>query len=326
MIRNPISRDGTQRTARKWRLLRYLAGSLAAVVVVAGAAIIAIARYLVHRVTTPRRSRRPPAYTFTPWEFQISYRTARIPLDGEELDAWFLPQRDPAAPVILMLSGFGGNKSELLGIASALHRDGFASLLFDYRGTGRSSGDIITLGHHETDDARAVLDWLSDELPNAPAGALGYSMGGSVAINLAATDDRIQAVAADSAFATQYGVLAHHVRRATRLRPEPVLAAAAPMFRWKHRRKYADFAPVDLVHMISPRPILLIHPENDAMVPMTEAMLLWNSAREPKQFWLVEGAGHCGAYFEDRTSYCTRISGFFCQALDPAKCEVSAGS
>lgn len=304
------------RSLRVVPFLRYAIGAAVTGAIVFGATVFGVAVYLVRRVTRPKRSRRPPTFTFTPWEFGIPFETLRITIGGtDELDAWLLAQESSTAPVIMILSGHGGNKSELLGIASALHRSGFACLLFDYRGTGLSSGSVITLGHHETDDARTVLDWIVAQRPDAPIGVLGYSLGGSVAINLAATDDRIRAVVTDSAFATQYGVLAHHVRRAIRVRPEPVLAAAAPMFRRKHQRGYSDFAPADLIHMIAPRPLLMIHPEHDRMVPMTEAMHLWENAREPKELWFVRGAEHCGAYFQDREGYCRRVSMFFSHSL-----------
>jgi uncharacterized protein len=292
--------NGTTPSNAKRLSIRYIAGAAATGAVVSGAALFGLASYLVRRVTVPRRPRRPAAYRYTPWEFGIPHTTVRIPLDGGEIDAWFLAQDDRSRPVIIVLSGHNGNKSELLGVSSALFRDGFSCVLFDYRGTGQSTGNVITLGHNETDDARAVLDRTVEEFPGAPIGIIGYSMGGSVAINLASRDDRIGAVVADSAFATQYSVLAHHVHRFTRLRPEPILATAAPMFRRKHQKGYDDFAPADVVHQISPRPLLIIHPGDDIMVPMSEAMQLWENAREPKELWIVEGVGHCGAYFEDR--------------------------
>jgi len=38
---------------------------------------------------------------------------------------------------------------------------------------------------------------------------------------------------------------------------------------------------------------------------------LYEAAREPKELWLVEEAGHCDAYFLDRKTYCERVANFF---------------
>ena len=58
----------------------------------------------------------------------------------------FLPGgEEPAAgfPAILMCHGWGGVKAQLLPFAEAIAREGFAALVFDYRGWGESDGRII---------------------------------------------------------------------------------------------------------------------------------------------------------------------------------------
>ena len=44
---------------------------------------------------------------------------------------------------------------------------------------------------------------------------------------------------------------------------------------------------------------------------MTQAQLLFDAAQEPKELWLLPGVRHCGAYFADRPTYCTRVATFF---------------
>jgi uncharacterized protein len=295
--------------------LRYIGYAILSALGLAAVGVTGLAAYLSNRISRPRRSHRPPHFTFTPWEFQIPYREVSIPIGDDEISAWFLPQQDPNAPCIIGLSGFASQKAELLGISSNLYRDGFAILLLDFRGTGRSRGDVVTMGHNETEDARAAVEWLRVEVPNAPIGIIGYSMGGSVALMLAASDDRIQAVVSDSAFATQRSIFAHHIRRRTGIWPTPVLIAAAPMLKRRHGRRYDDFSPAAHVSRISPRPLLLIHPRDDQMVPFDHAELIWANAGEPKEGWFPEGIAHCGAYFHDRAGYCRRVSTFFRDAL-----------
>lgn len=302
----------TNRTPRV--LLRALY-SVAGATVIAAIGTVGISAYLTSRISAPRRSRRPAHYTFTPWEFQIPYRQLMIPVDGSEISAWHLPQDDPTAPCILVLTGFASHKAELLGISSNLHRDGFQILLVDFRGSGRSPGEMVTMGHNETMDAQAAVDWISTELPGAPIGVLGYSMGGSVALMLTASNPQIGAIVSDSAFATQREILRHHTRRRTRLWPTPILAAADPLLRQKHGRRIDDFSPALSVGNIAPRPFLQIHPKDDQVVPFSQAMTIRDRAGEGFESWYLEEAGHCGAYFADRPGYCKRVSEFFSRTL-----------
>ena len=43
---------------------------------------------------------------------------------------------------------------------------------------------------------------------------------------------------------------------------------------------------------VSPRPLLLIHGERDAIVPAHHSKLLYDAAAQPKELWLLPAAGH----------------------------------
>jgi fermentation-respiration switch protein FrsA (DUF1100 family) len=73
-----------------------------------------------------------------------------------------------------------------------------------------------------------------------------------------------------------------------------------------------------VVGRISPRPLLLIHGEEDETVPVRHAQLLFDAAGDPKQLWRLPGVGHVGAYFADRPEYVRRVTAFFSDALGGA--------
>jgi len=70
------------------------------------------------------------------------------------------------------------------------------------------------------------------------------------------------------------------------------------------------------VARIAPRPLLVIHGAADTTVRPGHAQRLVDAAGEPKEFWLLPGVGHVGAYFADRTAYVDRVAGFFGRALE----------
>jgi uncharacterized protein len=75
-------------------------------------------------------------------------------------------------------------------------------------------------------------------------------------------------------------------------------------------------APLRVVRQIAPRPLLLIHGTADQTIPVSHTQRLYDAAGAPKELWLADGAGHCGAYFLDRPGYCQRVTAFFATALE----------
>jgi len=75
--------------------------------------------------------------------------------------------------------------------ARALHRRDFATLRFNFRGVGRSSGRHDG-GRGEMDDVRTALDLLGSRLPGAAVTLLGYSFGVRVGFEAAAGDPRVR--------------------------------------------------------------------------------------------------------------------------------------
>ncbi len=67
------------------------------------------------------------------------------------------------------------------------------SLRFNFRGVGHSTGTYDE-GRGEMDDARYALEFLSRRYPGVPAIIAGFSFGAYVGLNVAASDDRVQAM------------------------------------------------------------------------------------------------------------------------------------
>jgi uncharacterized protein len=53
-----------------------------------------------------------------------------------------------------------------------------------------------------------------------------------------------------------------------------------------------EFRPEAEAHLIAPRPLLVVHGEDDDYYPVDEAYSLYAKAREPKTLRIIKGAGH----------------------------------
>ena len=106
--------------------------------------------------------------------------------DGTKIHGWYAPHEKPLA-VVLFCHGNGGNITNITGVIRELHdRVGVAVLVFDYRGYGKSEGNPDEAG--VLADARAARAWLADKAGVAENQIvlMGESLGGAVAVDLAA--------------------------------------------------------------------------------------------------------------------------------------------
>jgi fermentation-respiration switch protein FrsA (DUF1100 family) len=148
----------------------------------------------LRRDTPMTRSREPAARTIV-----------RIPTrSGDSLEAWlYLPEGEGPHPVIVMGHGIGAIKAcGLASFAERFQRDGFASLVFDYRHFGGSEGqprELLSF-RRQREDYRTVLGWASAQPSLDPQRIIvwGTSFAGMYVVELAGTDSRLAAAIAQA--------------------------------------------------------------------------------------------------------------------------------
>lgn len=138
----------------------------------------------------------------TPQE-PLGYQTKEIAFHNAQDDVWlggtltYPLNYDPKKeyPVVLFISGSGSqNRDEeifdhkpFFVLADYLARNGIASLRYDDRGTGRSTGVPTACTTEDfTRDAQAGIEHLKKKYPFKKIGVIGHSEGGTIAFRLAA--------------------------------------------------------------------------------------------------------------------------------------------
>jgi uncharacterized protein len=284
-------------------------------------ATVATALYVAEQVTRASKALPLNEYSFTPFDVGVDWERVRIPLDdGAWLGGWWF-RRPQSDKLVIACHGYRGRKTDLLGIGAALWRHGYNVLLFDYRGHGEHAGTRVTVGYRELQDTMAAIRYARQRLPAARLGLIGYSMGAAVAIMAAAREPNIEAVVADSPFATQRSQILRQMIRTLRIGwwSRQVLFVADHLIYRLAGYWPRDVEPIRDVARIVPRPLLLIHGLEDRLIDPADSRMLYEAAGEPKELWLVEGVDHCGAYFLDRTAYVDRVFRFFDTALATAQ-------
>jgi pimeloyl-ACP methyl ester carboxylesterase len=251
------------------------------------------------------------------WGMGAPEQVAVTARDGVRLHSWLFCSPTARASVIV-LHGHGGNKHACLPLARMLYPD-YNVLIPDLRGHGESDGLRTTIGYEERLDVQGAVDLL-EARGLGPVGIFGMSMGGATAILAAAEDPRIAAVVADSPFARlRWAVSQSAVLRGYPAALTPGIAYLGCLATALHLRyRMQAFDPVEVIHRIAPRPLLLMHGVEDEVIPVVSAHTLFARAGEPKELWLVDGMKHCQAVTEAYESFQARLRAFFDRWLVPA--------
>ena len=189
---------------------------------------------------------------------------------GTRVHAWFLASEEKA-PTVIVMHGWTANAGLMLPLAAPLQAAGFHTLFLDGRGHGLSEPDEFTGAAQFAEDIEAALDWLLEDPRVEGVGVLGHSAGGSAALLAASRRGEIAAVVAVSAVADP---------RLIRWGWIPPGTQRALMSYMARRSGYEvdELIPINRMSDIEAS-VLIVHGEQDQIVPVHHAHLLADSDR-----------------------------------------------
>jgi len=258
--------------------------------------------------------------------------------DGLRLAGRWLPaDRDDKSWVadpheaILLLHGYTGSIApDLVEYGPFLRRT--ANVLgIDFRGHGDSDPGPSTFGMLEVEDVAGALAWLGERGISRVA-LMGTSMGGMAAITSVAIlgDGSLAAADVDSS-PTQsaidaprpaiVAVVADSTPPEVEIPVASRLATRTPFRRFLASRLFdaaarrlgadpRDTEPGRVIGLVEPVPLLLIHGDADATVPLADGRRLANLAGPSAEHWIVAGADHGLAHATAGQDYERRVVDF----------------
>ncbi|MBC7994576.1 MAG: alpha/beta fold hydrolase [Rhizobacter sp.] len=206
----------------------------------------------------------------------INFTSRAADASGKQvkLHALWVPQTDPKAPVLLYLHGARFDVRGSSPRMRRMHELGFAVLGVDYRGFGRSSPGLPS-EQWAAEDARAAWDWLATQHPQSQRFIFGHSLGGAIAVQLATEVADETGLIVEGSFTS--------------------IADVVSTFRWG----WLPVSPFitqrfDAASRIADvgSPVLVVHGSQDKLISPALGQGLFERAREPKRFVLVEGGSH----------------------------------
>ncbi len=216
--------------------------------------------------------------------------------DGVSINGWFVP-KPGARATMLWFHGNAGNMGDRVAQIKTYHdRWSVSQMLIDYRGYGKSGGQVSEEGTYE--DGRAAIAYLLKD-KGIPPGALilfGRSLGAAIAVQMA-TEFKAAGLILETPFTSIRDLARHHY---------PLIGRVYPL-----AIRYASIDKIGRVTM----PLLILHGDRDSIVPFEQGERLFQSANEPKCFFAIPGAGHNDILLRADNAYHLEVGRFIAHGV-----------
>ena len=216
------------------------------------------------------------------------------------------------APLEILFHGYQGNSDRDLGGGMqrcfALDRN---VLLVDHRASGESDGHVISFGINESKDC---LTWIHFAIEKFGADIKimlgGVSMGAATVLTVAGMQlpKNVVCVLGDCGFTSTKEIITK-VMQDMHVPPAllyPFVKLGAKMY---GKFDLEESSPLESVKHATV-PIIFMHGDNDAYVPMQMSQQMYDACVSPKKLVLIEGAGHGLAFPAAQQKYIDEIRSF----------------
>jgi hypothetical protein len=211
----------------------------------------------------------------TPATFGAPFESLSIVSGDRTLDATLVRAASDTAPALLIFHGTAEAVSFWADTQALLYKHGVTSMVFDYSGFGRSTGQP-TVAHLEEDADSAYAEFGRRLGPKVRRYTLGYSLGTGVLFDAVA---HFNPAPAGVVFAASY----------SSARAGAVAFGLIP--------NWATFLLPDLWNNVRDtrnlrQPLLVMQSDADQLFPVSMARAVYDAATVPKQMIVLHGYKH----------------------------------
>lgn len=214
--------------------------------------------------------RLPEDFRFVTLEEEAGEEVFLTTADGVRIHGLFYPGSDSLA--LLYFHGNAGSLRDWQFVWEELRELSCSLFILDYRGYGKSSGKITEEGIYE--DAKAAYHWLVERgFPQERILLYGRSLGSAPALYLAERF-RPRALILETPFSSLKDLARYHY---------PFLPPGLPLFFSMDNLSRAKNLEI---------PVLILHGDQDEIVPLTQARRLYAHFSGEKEFVVIPGGHH----------------------------------
>lgn len=212
--------------------------------------------------------------------------------------------------ICIMAHGYRGTACrDFSGGAYDMIQKGFNVILIDERAHGLSGGHAITFGTKERRDIKSWIDYAKERFgKNKRIVLVGISMGGATVLSASDYLEDNDLVIADCPYSSTKQILCESLRK-MKFNPKiiyPVVFLSALLFAHFNPNKF----DVNDHVKNSKAKILIIHGDNDSMVPHDYSYRVYEANKDKVTYVLFAGAEHGLSYMIDRDRYQKTVNDF----------------
>ena len=246
------------------------------------------------------------------WLEQVSTEKLSVTtVDGYQLIGQVFFQEEESHKWVILLHGYTGWKEELYPIGYQYAKQGYQVLSPDLRCSGESEGDFIGMGWTDRLDNMLWLNYILEQDPDAQIVIHGQSMGAASALMMTGEElpENVKAVVSDCAYTDVYSIFQKQIKEWFHLPGFPIIDGANLVLQLRGGYNIRKASAIDAVKKTN-LPILFIHGDQDAFIPIEMAEELYDAANGEKELLVVEGAGHAQSQDKDPQGYYGTVFSF----------------
>lgn len=214
--------------------------------------------------------------------------------EGMKLCGLFVPSIQAGTHrYVILCHGYRNDCTEMGIYAQHFRTRGYACLLPDARGHGKSEGKYIGMGWQERLDLIEWVEMLSRRDPKAQIVLMGVSMGGATVMmasgeNLPAN---VKAIVEDCGYTSVWEEFSVQIHHYFHVPPFPFLHLSSLASKFRYGFTFKEASAIRQVAKCN-RPILFIHGAKDTFVPFYMLNKLYHAAGGEREKLVVDKAGH----------------------------------
>ena len=225
----------------------------------------------------------------------------QIPVgEDDHLDGWYLAGRTDAT--VILFAGYARDHRRVWRYGKFLNESGLHVVTVDFRSARGRDRKPTTLGHWELRDARATLDWVRQHsvLRTHRVALFGESLGGSVALALAAERPDVAAVVADCPFASSDAAIADGFEFVAKLPVFPLAPIARQVGRVVTGHDPGTFDATEALRRLNGRPVLVIQTTREDRFSRDQVERISTALGLGGEQWTLEDVKHNEAWLDHR--------------------------
>lgn len=243
-----------------------------------------------------------------------NYKLEKIEIEGQDLDhrvPAIFAKREGNKNVAVLVHGMGGTKETVSPIMKILLDLGYDVIAYDQRNSGENMADYNTSGLLESEDTRAVIDYISpfykDRNKNGKLILWGESYGGLTSVIAAGKDDtNIDYLILESPVSNGFDMIEDVMKDISNKQGIPLGFMIKTGDLYSKAKLGISFSEMDGSKYMKniEIPVLITHSKTDTLTPPYMAENLYAAKADyKKELITVDGYKHASYPYKDREGY-----------------------